>query len=94
MKPVFTSANSTSAAHGHSFSFQVTATGYPAPTFSASGLPSGVSLSSSGVLSGNVSKAGTYTFTITASSSAGVTTQSFTLKITWSSKTTLVKRAQ
>jgi hypothetical protein len=82
VKPVFTSANSTNAVHAHSFSFQVTATGYPAPSFSASGLPTGVTLNSSGVLSGSVTKAGTYTFTITASSSAGVTTQSFTLKIT------------
>ena len=82
LKPAFTSANTTSAVVSYSFSFQVSATGNPAPTFSASGLPSGVSLSSNGVLSGSVSKIGTYTFTITASSSAGVTTQSFTLKIT------------
>ncbi len=57
-KPVFTSINSTSAVVSHFLSFQVSATGNPTPTFSASGLPSGVSISSSGVLSGSVSKIG------------------------------------
>jgi hypothetical protein len=81
-KPVFTSANSTSAVVNHWFSFRVSATGIPAPTFSLSGQPSGVSITSSGVLQGSVNKIGIYTFTITASSAAGVTSQTFTLTIT------------
>jgi hypothetical protein len=84
-KPVFTSASSTTATVGHSFSFQVAASGYPAPTFTESGkLPSGVSFNTaSGVLSGTPASgtAGTHSFTITATNSAGTTTQTFTLTV-------------
>ncbi len=84
--PTITSANSTTFTVGTLGSFQVTATGYPAAmTFTESGaLPSGVTLSPSGLLSG-VPAAGTggvYTFTITASN--GVTpnaTQTFFLYV-------------
>ncbi len=84
--PAITSANTTSVAVGHSFSFQVTATGFPTPTYSLSGtLPHGVTFNSStGVLSGTPSNGttGTYTVTITASSSAGTTSQTFHLVVT------------
>ena len=82
LKPAFTSANSTSAAVNHWFSFQVSATGIPAPTYSLSGQPSGVTITPTGVLQGGVAKTGTYTFTITLTSAAGVTNQTFTLTIT------------
>ncbi len=65
----------------------VTASGYPAPTFSMAGAPGGVTMSSSGTLSGTP-KAGdplkTYTVTVKARS-AGVTptaTQTFTVALT------------
>jgi hypothetical protein len=83
-KPVFTSASSTTATVGHSFRFQVAASGYPAPTFTESGrLPSAVTFTASGVLSGTPASgtAGTYTFTITATNSAGTTTQTFKLTV-------------
>jgi hypothetical protein len=84
--PVFTSANNASAVVGHFFSFHVSATGYPAVSYSISGaMPSGVSFNSStGVLSGTPANgtAGTWTFTITATNSAGSTSQTFKLKIT------------
>ena len=79
-RPAITSANSTTFSSGVSFSFHVTATGFPAPTFSLSGtVPLGVTINATtGVLSGTVST-GTYHFTIKATNSAGSTSQSFTL---------------
>ncbi|HEY5121648.1 MAG TPA: Ig-like domain repeat protein [Acidimicrobiales bacterium] len=84
-KPVFTSANSTSATVWRSFSFHVTATGYPAPTFSISGhLPNGVTFNAAtGVLSGTpaLGTSGTYVITFSATNAGGTTTQSFTLTV-------------
>jgi Pro-kumamolisin, activation domain/Putative Ig domain len=67
--PVITSANSTTFTVGTVGSFTVEATGNPAPTFSESGeLPSGVTLSTAGVLSGKpaLGSSGSYPITITA----------------------------
>jgi predicted outer membrane repeat protein len=83
--PALTSATSTTFTTGTSGSFNVTATGFPAPTFTETGtLPSGVTLSSAGLLSGTpaAGTVGTYTFTITASNGvAPNATQSFTLTV-------------
>ena len=85
-KPVFTSANNASARVHHAFSFTVTTTGNPAATYTLTGsLPSGVTLNgATGVISGTPDHgtAGTYHVTITATNSAGSTTQSFTLTVT------------
>jgi len=82
--PAITSAATASAKVGKSLSFAVTASGYPAPTYSESGsLPKGVTLSSTGLLSGTpaAGTGGSYAITITAMSSAGTVQQSFTLKV-------------
>jgi hypothetical protein len=82
--PVITSANHTTFTAGTAGSFTVTATGSPAPTFTESGvLPSGVTLSSAGVLSGipNANSGGTYVFTITASNGTTDAMQTFTLTV-------------
>jgi hypothetical protein len=51
--PVFTSSNSTTFTTGTAGSFTATASGFPAPTFIEAGpLPSGVTFTSAGVLSG------------------------------------------
>jgi hypothetical protein len=85
-KPAITSANSTNARVGHSFSFQVVATGSPTPTFSYSGtLPHGVTFNTStGVLSGTPSNGsqGNYTITVTATNSLGSTSQMLKLSVT------------
>jgi uncharacterized repeat protein (TIGR02543 family) len=67
-----------------SFTYQTSANTYPAAVFSvASGsLPPGLTLSSTGVLSGTPSQVGTFTGTISATNSAGSATQSFTIMIT------------
>ena len=58
---------------GEPYSFTFAASGSPPPSFSlANGqLPDGLGLGPSGVLSGTPTKAGTYTFSVTASNPAG-----------------------
>jgi hypothetical protein len=78
--PTITSANKYVTSLGKFFVFPITATGYPAASFSEKGaLPRGVSLSVNGILSGTPLSAGTYEVTITATNSAGSVQQSFTL---------------
>jgi autotransporter-associated beta strand protein len=87
--PSITSANSTTFAVGSNGVFSVTATGYPAPTFSVDTLPAGVTLTNNGDATATVGgtpdpgTGGVYTITITAGN--GVVpdaTQSFTLTVT------------
>jgi microsomal dipeptidase-like Zn-dependent dipeptidase len=80
--PAITSANSVTFTTGTFGSFTVTASGYPASTFTTGALPSGLTLTPAGVLSGTpaAGTGGVYNITITASN--GVlpnATQSFTL---------------
>jgi len=82
--PAITSAAQTTFDAGVAGSFTVTATGYPAPFISWTGaLPTGVTLSSSGVLSGTpaAGTGGSYPITVTAASTAGTATQAFTLTV-------------
>src|SRR5208282_4092509 len=83
--PAITSANNTIFNVGMAGTFTVTATGFPAPTFSETGaLPTGVTLSAAGVLSGTpaAGSGGTYSITITAQNGIGANaTQSFTLTV-------------
>ena len=81
--PVITSANSTSFTDNAAGSFQVTASGSPAPTYSETGaLPPGVTFSSSGLLSGTPATTGTFPITITASNGVSPNaTQGFTLSV-------------
>jgi hypothetical protein len=86
LPPVITSAAATTLTAGSSGSFAVTATGYPAPTFSETGtLPSGISLNpTTGALGGTPAAltGGTYGFTVTASNGfAPDATQAFTLTV-------------
>lgn len=83
--PAITSASSATFSVGTFGSFVAMASGYPAPTLSETGaLPSGVTFSSSGLLSGTPAPGtgGAYTITITASNGVGTNaTQSFTLTV-------------
>jgi hypothetical protein len=82
--PTITSSNSAIFTEGHPATFTATALGYPAPTFSETGLlPSGITLSSGGVLSGTTTQSGTFHFTIDATNGVSPdATQSFTLIVT------------
>jgi hypothetical protein len=83
--PAFTSANNDTVPPGTAFSFPVTASGVPAPTLSATGLPAWASFSDNGGGSGTLSATnpvtGSYTITLGALSSAGSTAQTFTLVV-------------
>jgi hypothetical protein len=81
--PVITSNISANFDKGYTNSFQVVASGFPAPTFSTSStLPNGVTLSSSGLLSGIPTESGSFPITITASNNYGTpATQTFTLTV-------------
>jgi hypothetical protein len=84
--PVITSPASGSvlpaATVGQSYSTTITATGIPAPTFTATGLPPGLSIGAdSGVISGIPTTTGTYTPAVTATSAAGTDTATYTLPV-------------
>ena len=76
---------------GNSYNFAFQTTGYPAPTFTltSGSLPPGLTLTSTGVLTGTATQVGTYSGTVTASNGSGANvTQSFTLTITNPAPTT------
>ncbi len=82
--PAITSADQVTLQEGVAGSFTMTATGWPGPEFSESGaLPAGLTLDSTGLLSGTpaAGTAGNYPITVTASSSVGSATQQFTLTV-------------
>ena len=69
---------------GTAGSFTVTSSGYPAPTFTETGaLPSGVTLSTAGVLSGTpaASTYGSYPIVLDVQNGVGGNTQNFTLTV-------------
>ena len=84
--PRITSVATSSFTNGVKGTFTVTATGTPTPSITHTGaLPSGVTLSAAGVLSGTPKVTGTlphnYVITITATNGAGKATQKFTLTV-------------
>ncbi len=78
--PVFTSANTASGIVDAAFSFTVRTTP-AATTYALTGnVPTGLSINAStGVISGTVTQAGTYAFSVTASNSGGNATSQLTL---------------
>jgi hypothetical protein len=86
VSPTITSANSATSIAGAPFSFTVTTTGDPAPALTETGsLPGGLTFVDNGngtaTISGTpaASTGGSFPITITAKSTSGTTTQSFTL---------------
>jgi subtilisin family serine protease len=78
--PSITSSTSTSGTVGTAFSYTITASSSPS-SYNATSLPSGLSVNTStGVISGTPSSAGTFTSSISASNTAG--TGSASLRIT------------
>jgi sugar lactone lactonase YvrE len=85
--PTISSANTASFAVGTAASFTVRTTGYPAPALTQSGaLPAGMAFidnrNGMGTLSGTPTDVGTFPISLTATSSLGIATQSFTLTTT------------
>jgi len=81
--PSISTASLAGGVVGVGYNQTLTATGYPAATWSiASGsLPSGLTLSSAGVISGTPSASGTFNFTVEATNSAGSDTKALSMII-------------
>ncbi len=80
--PTVTSAGTASVGVGHLFSYQVTASNNPT-SFSASGLPDGLSINSStGVIIGRPTLTGVFPVTLTATNSGGTGSANLTLTVT------------
>jgi hypothetical protein len=81
--PSITTTSLAAGKVGTAYSSDVNASGYPAPTFSASGLPAGLSINStSGTITGTPTASGAFTPSITATNAAGTDTNSFALTVT------------
>jgi hypothetical protein len=79
--PVITSPTTASGTVGQSFSYQIAANNSPT-SFNATGLPQGLTVSTStGLISGTPSTAGTLTVTISVTNSAGTGTGTLTVTI-------------
>ncbi len=66
---------------GATSSYQAIASGTPTATFTAQSLPSGLTISASGLVAGSVSRPGTYHFTVTASNAGGSAVEQVTLVV-------------
>src|SRR6202041_3460770 len=80
--PVITSATTAGGTVGTAFSYQITATNSPT-SYGATGLPAGLSVNTtSGLISGTPTAAGTSTVTLSATNSTGTGNATLTLTIT------------
>jgi kumamolisin len=83
--PTITNGPPPNGTNGTPYSFSYQASGYPAPTFSVTpdSLPTGLSLSTAGAISGTPTADGTFTGTVSASNGSGAAaTQNFSITIT------------
>jgi hypothetical protein len=79
--PAITSSNTSQAAVGQLYTYQITASNAP-QSFNATGLPAGLSVDTgSGIISGTPAATGTYAVTITASNPVGAATQKLALSV-------------
>jgi beta-glucosidase-like glycosyl hydrolase len=79
--PAITSASTANSTAGSAFNYQITASNSPT-SFNASGMPAGLSINtSSGLISGTVNTAGTYTINLSATNAVGTGTGTLTLTV-------------
>ncbi|NUU25801.1 MAG: hypothetical protein HOV68_30490 [Streptomycetaceae bacterium] len=76
--PAVTNPGNQTGVQGQPVNLQIQASGNPAPTCSATGLPAGLSISSACLVTGTPTAAGTSNVTVTATNSAGSANASFT----------------
>lgn len=82
LAPVVTSPTTASTQAGVAFTYQITGSNQPA-TFNATGLPAGLSVNTTtGLIAGTPTTAGTYAITLTAANSSGTGTGTLTLTVT------------
>ncbi len=81
--PVITSAGPAPGQTGVAFSFQITATNAPSPTgYGATGLPPGLTVSNTGLISGIPTAVGSFSTTISASNGTGTGSLAISIPIT------------
>src|SRR5207237_164770 len=81
-KPVITSPTTATGQVGVAFSYQITASNGPIISYNATGLPGGLTVNTTtGVISGTPTTAGTYSVTISATNSGGTGNATLTLTI-------------
>ena len=80
-KPTITTSALPDGSVGTAYDFTLTATGTTPITWSASGLPDGLSCSNAGIISGTPTTVGYHSPTVTATNSEGSVTKDFTLAI-------------
>ncbi|HVD97714.1 MAG TPA: carbohydrate-binding protein [Cytophagaceae bacterium] len=86
--PVISSATTATGTTGAAFSYQIVASNSPT-SFGASGLPAGISVNTTtGLISGTPTTAGTYNATVTATNSAGSGNQAVTITISTAASNT------
>lgn len=93
--PVITSATTASGDLGVAFSYQITtSTGSAATSYNATGLPNGLTVNTtSGLISGTPTVAGTSSVTLSATNAAGMGTATLALTIRAAAAMTLTKSA-
>jgi len=83
--PAFTSAASAKASVGSPYSFKVTTSGYPAPSFGWSNVPAGLTFkdnrNGTATLAGTPTTAGTYAMALSAASGYGTAQQTLTVTV-------------
>ena len=83
-KPAITTASTANAVVGSAFSFIIRSSGFPDPTISVPGLPSGLTLKAGtgiATIAGTPKKMGRYSLAVTARNSAGKATQTLHLTV-------------
>ena len=78
--PVVSSANTASGTGGQAFSYQITASNSPT-SFGASGLPAGLSVNGSGLISGSPTVSGVFNATVSATNAGGTGNLGVTITI-------------
>jgi len=80
--PSITSTPNTDATVGHTYSYDVEATGFPTPVYSLDDKPAGMTINSNtGLINWIPSSSGSYDAIVNASNSEGFDTQSFTINV-------------
>ena len=81
LPPKISTESIKSAITGQTYSLQLEASGATPIKWTVENLPAGLTLSESGLISGTPTKAGSSTFTVTATNSEGTDSRTFTLQI-------------
>ncbi len=79
--PMITSAAGATAVAGQPFTYQITASNNPT-SFTANGLPAGLTVNAAGLISGTPTAAGTYPIALSATNAGGTGTGILTLTVT------------